>query len=101
MKLPLTLLATVIALAAAGCGGGTVIDSEAAQEDILAGLGARDITVESVDCPGDVDTEEGATYECVVQTQRGEFRVIYRQLDADGTVSQPRLERISGASGAP
>ena len=92
MKLSLTLVPALLALALSGCGGGTVIDPEAAEEDIGAGFAVRDIDVTAVDCPSDVETEKGGTYVCVADTSRGRFRVIYRQLDADGTVSKPRLE---------
>jgi hypothetical protein len=101
VKPPLTLLAITLACAAAGCGGDTVIDPEAAEEDIRAGFADRDATVTSIDCPSDVDAEKGGTYECQAETTRGTYRVIYRQLDDEGTVSQPRLERIAGASEAP
>lgn len=94
MKHSLTLLLAVLALLATGCGGGTVIDPEAAEEDIRAGFGARNIAVTAVDCPSDVETGEGRTYECEAETPRGTFRVVYRQLDADGSVSSPRLERV-------
>ena len=99
--LPVLAVAAVLAPVAAGCGGGTVIDSEAAEEDIRAGFAARDVTVTSVDCPSDADAEAGTTYECVAETPRGTYRVIYRQLDADGTVSQPRIERESKGPGDP
>ena len=101
MKLPLTLLTLNLALLAAGCGGGTVIDHTAAEEDIRAGFANRDVTVEAVDCPSDVDTEQGATYECEVRTPEGDFHVIYRQTDDDGNVSQPRIERIEGGPEGP
>ena len=94
MKLSPTLLTVLVALAVSGCGGGTVIDSEAAEEDIKVNLAVRDATVTSVKCPDDVDTGEGETYECVAETSLGDFRVIYRQVDDEGTVSQPRLERL-------
>jgi hypothetical protein len=94
VKPPLILLTLALALLAAGCGGGTVIDHTAAEEDIRAGFALRDITVKAVECPSDVDTGEGEPYECEAQTSEGEFRIIYRQLDADGNVSQPRIERI-------
>ena len=99
--LPALAVSTALAAAAAGCGGGTVIDAEAAEEDIRAGFGARDVTIRSVDCPSDVDVEEGATYECVAETAQGRFRVIYRQLDAEGSVSQPRLERLTRGTQVP
>ena len=101
MKPSLTLIGVALALTAAGCGGGTVIDPEAAEEDIRAGFAARDATVTAIDCPSDVDTERGGTYECVAETSRGTYRVIYRQLDDDGSVSQPRLVRIGGGAEAP
>jgi len=101
VKPPLTFLAIAVALTAAGCGGGTVIDPGAAEEDIRAGFAARDATVTSIDCPSDVDAEMGGTYECVAETSRGTYRVIYRQLDDEGSVSQPRLERIGGGAEAP
>ena len=101
MKPPLTLLATVVALALAGCGGGTVIDPEAAEEDIRAGFAVRDVTVTSIDCPSDVDAEQGAVYECAVKTSQGDFRVIYRQLDDGGSVSQPRLEPLDTEAEGP
>jgi uncharacterized protein DUF4333 len=101
VKSSLTLLAITLALALAGCGGGTVIDPEAAEEDIRAGFATRDITVTSVDCPSDVDAEKGGTYECEAETSEGDFRVIYRQLDDDGSVSQPVLEPIGEGAEAP
>ena len=94
MKPLRTLLATFLALAAAGCGGGTVIDPEAAEEDIRAGFATRDATVTAIDCPSDVDTAEGETYACEAATSKGDFRVIYRQLDDDGSVAQPQIVRI-------
>jgi hypothetical protein len=101
VKPPLPLLTVALAALAVGCGGGTVIDPEAAEEDIRAGFVARDVAVEAVDCPSDVDVEEGATYECVADTDRGRFRVVYRQLDGEGSVSQPRLERLMGGTQVP
>ena len=101
MKLSLTLLAIALALVLAGCGGGTVIDPEAAEEDIRAGFAARDVTVTSVDCPSDVEAQEGGTYECEAETSEGDFRMVYRQLDEDGKVSQPRLEPLGGGDRTP
>ena len=92
--IPLLAAVAVLAPAAVGCGGGTVIDPEAAEQDIRAGFAARDVRVTAVDCPSDVDAEKGGTYECGVETAQGDFRVTYRQLDGDGSVSQPRIERI-------
>ena len=97
----LTLLAITLALAFTGCGGGKVIDPEAAEEDIRAGFAARDATVTAIDCPSDVDADKGGTYECDVETSQGDFRVIYRQLDDDGSVSQPRLEPSGSDAAAP
>ena len=102
MKPSRSLLAGIAAaLAIAGCGGGTVIDPEAAEEDIRAGFADRGATVTAIDCPSDVDTKKGATYECVAETSKGTFRVVYRQLDAEGSVSQPRLERLAAGGEGP
>lgn len=90
MKQLLTLLTLGLSLLAIGCGE-TVIDPEAAEEDIKAGFGARDVTVRSVSCPTDVETEKGGEYECTADTSRGRFRVVYRQLDSKGSVGAPRL----------
>jgi hypothetical protein len=101
VKAPLPLLAVSLALLVAGCGGEAVIDQEAAAEDIRVGFATRHITVSDVDCPGGVKTDAGSTYACVADTSRGRFRVIYRQLDADGSVSQPRIERLKGDAASP
>jgi hypothetical protein len=93
VKQLLTLMTLGLALLAMGCGE-TVIDPEAAEEDIKAGFGARDVTVRSVSCPTDVETEKGGEYECTADTSRGSFRVVYRQLDANGSVGAPRLIRL-------
>jgi len=101
VKPPLTFLAIAVALTAAGCGGGTVIDPGAAEEDIRAGFAARDATVTSIDCPSDVDAERGGTYECDAASSRWANSATYRPCDDEGSVSQPRLERIGGGAEAP
>ena len=92
------LIAIGAALLGAGCGS-TVVDQEAAEQDIRVGFGERNVTVNEVDCPADVETESGASYECVATTSKGRFRVIYRQLDGEGKVSAPRLERLTERPG--
>ena len=87
----------MLGMAAAGCGGGTVIDPEAAEEDIRQGFASRNVTVTAVDCPSGADTDAGGLYSCEARTPGGSYRVTYRQLDAEGTVSAPRIERIGGA----
>jgi len=73
-----------------------VIDSAAAEIDVREGfkeLGARAI---EVDCPAGVDAERDVEYRCRARTSRGAFRVIYTQIDDEGGVSGPRLERLGG-----
>jgi hypothetical protein len=90
----LIALAALPAVVAAGCGAGKVIDQSAAEIDVREGfkeLGARPIEVH---CPSGVDAEQGAEYRCRARTSRGTFRVIYTQIDGDGGVGRPRLERL-------
>jgi Domain of unknown function (DUF4333) len=77
-----------------GCGGGTVIDHAGAEADVRQGFDELGVRVRSVACPADVETREGALYACRATTSRGSFRVIYTQLDAEGRVGRPRLERV-------
>jgi hypothetical protein len=87
---------TAAGLMAAGCGGGTVIDHAGAEVDVREGFEELGVRVSSVDCPADVETEEGAAYVCRAGTSRGDFRVVYTQLDGEGRVGRPRLERAAG-----
>ena len=92
----LIALAALPVVAASGCGGGKVIDHTAAEIDVRDGfkeLGARRIEVH---CPSGVDAKRGAEYRCRARTSRGSFRVIYTQIDDDGGVGLPRLERLGG-----
>ena len=88
-----------IALLIAGCGD-TFIDPRAAEEDILRELlDERGIEVDAVRCPEEVEAENGDTYECTAQTPRAEFRITYRQIDDEGGVGTPEIERIGPARG--
>ena len=89
--------AALIGLAAVGCGAGSVIDHRAAEIDVREGFEELGVTVRSVDCPADVEVERGAVYACRAETPRGAFRVLYRQLDEEGSVGGPRLERVPAA----
>jgi hypothetical protein len=92
-----SVVAGLIAVAAVGCGAGTVIDERAAEIDVREGFDELGVRVRSVECPADVEVERGALYACRAHTARGAFRVLYRQLDEDGSVGRPRLERIPEA----
>ena len=89
----------MIALLVAGCGD-TFIDPRAAEEDILRELlDERGIEVDTVWCPEEVEAEEGAAYVCTAQTPRAELRITYRQIDGEGGVGTPEIERIGPAGG--
>jgi hypothetical protein len=81
-------------MALTGCGGGTVIDDRAAEIDVREGFEELGVKTREIDCPGDVEVERGAPYACRAETPKGAFRVVYRQLDEEGTVGRPTLEKL-------
>ena len=86
------------AIAFAGCGAGAVIDEKAAAIDVREGFEELGVKASAIDCPADVDAERGAPYVCRAETPKGTFRVVYTQLDEEGTVGMPRLEKVPGSA---
>ena len=84
-RLPALIALSILALALAACGE-TVIDSAKTEDAIESNLEkSTGATIESVDCPSDVEVEPKTTFECTV-TQGGEEQVAVLQIlndDAD------------------
>jgi hypothetical protein len=75
-RAPIALaLAALLALAVAGCGGGTDVDHTKASETIRASLESKregfGTEVEAVDCPSGVKVEPGTHFECTVRFPDG------------------------------
>jgi hypothetical protein len=91
------LIAAVLALLAAGCGGGTNVDSEKASETVRASLESKregfGTVVESVDCPDGVKVEPGTHFECTVRWPDG--KVAYAQLRIRDAKADLSLESLS------
>ena len=90
--LPIIVTAALIALS--GCGE-TIVDPQAAESDVLDGLGDQlGVRIESVRCPGDFPARAVATFECIAETPRGTLRISYRLLDDQGAVGAPVVEKV-------
>jgi hypothetical protein len=78
----------VVAAALAGCGE-TVIDAAKTEDAIEHNLEkASGLTVTSVECPSDVEVEQGTTFECVVRQAGGkEETATLKILNEDADVS--------------
>jgi hypothetical protein len=97
------LLAGLVALLVAGCGGGTQVDYTKAAETVRASLESKregfGVAVESVDCPSGVDVEPGTHFECTVRFPGGKVRYARLRIrDAEADLS---LESLSPRPFAP
>ena len=87
-----TALVAGLAVAGAGCSvsiGDTTLDTDKLEDEIRTSVQQRleESTGISVDCPTDVDAEEGDVFRCTLTTPDGEKReVVVRQTDDDGNV---------------
>jgi hypothetical protein len=88
----LGVLALLLALpiVAAGCGG-TTIDSVKAEETIKASLESKkglDRKLASIDCPGGVDVQPGATFECSLRFPGGQTgRAVLKIRDSEADLN--------------
>lgn len=91
------LLAAVLALAVAGCGGGTDVDYQKASETVRASLESKrqgfGVPVENVDCPQGVAVEVGTKFECTVRFPDG--KVAYALLKIRTAEADLNLESLS------
>jgi hypothetical protein len=97
------LLAGLVTLLVAGCGGGTQVDYTKAAETVRASLESKregfGVKVESVDCPSGVDVEPGTHFECTVRFPGEKVRYARLRIrDADADLS---LESLSPRPFAP
>ncbi len=80
----------VIAVVAAGCGGGTVLDATKTEEQLQASLSnSLHAKVSSVDCPSGEKVEAGRTFSCSVKFsdgKTGKATLEIRNEDADTSV---------------
>ena len=77
----------VLVLAAAGCGTEKVDDGEV--EDFLLENAQAPALIESIDCPDDVEIDEGATFECDVHTKGNGLEVVtMRQVEDEQVVRE-------------
>jgi len=88
------LLTCVAALAVAGCGG-TVVDSQKAEDAIQQNIeSSTKLTVESVSCPDNVDVEAGATFDCDIKFADGKTaKATLKILNNDADVKITKLVR--------
>jgi hypothetical protein len=78
------LAAAVVAVAASGCGGDTIIDSEKAEDTIATNLErSLDEKVTSVVCPTDQKVEAGATFSCTVDFSNGKHATVTLKIRND------------------
>ena len=95
----ITALALVgaLALAVAGCGGGTDVDYQKASETVRASLESKgegfDAPVENVDCPKGVAVEVGTEFQCTVRYPDG--KVAYALLKIRTDEADLNLESLS------
>lgn len=90
-------LATALALATAGCGGGVEVDYQKASDTVRASLESKregfGTKVENVDCPPGVKVEPGAEFECRVVYPDG--KVAYALLKIRTAKADLNLESLS------
>lgn len=91
------VLAVTLAVAVAGCGGGTEVDYQKASETVRASLESKrqgfGAPVENVDCPQGVKVEVGTKFECTVHFPGGE--VAYALLKIRTDEADLNLESLS------
>ena len=72
-RLPVVALAALVALGLTACG---TIDGDKLADEIASGLNSDlqqiDVTIDTVDCPDDVESETGATFDCAATTDKGD-----------------------------
>ena len=74
----------VVVSALAGCSEN--VDDEKVEEFLLDNAQAPAL-IESIDCPSDVEVDEGATFDCEVHTRGGGLETsTLRQVDDDGDI---------------
>jgi hypothetical protein len=84
---PALVAALVAALALGGCGRPAVLDTERTEARIADSLAARfDVEVGEVECPEEVEVDEGATFSCTASVDGGEVDVDVEQRDGDGAL---------------
>jgi NAD(P)H-hydrate repair Nnr-like enzyme with NAD(P)H-hydrate epimerase domain len=77
----------VLVSALAGCGTEEVDDGKV--EDFLLENAGAPALIESIDCPDDVEIDEGATFECEVHTKGGGLEVVtMRQVEDERVVRE-------------
>ena len=82
MRAALVLAATALALA--GCGG-TTIDGDQLEDEIVADAEGEGLVLDGVDCPSP-DAEEGETFECAVTVKGEDSQLEIVQRNDDGNV---------------
>lgn len=96
---PLVVLALTgaLALAVAGCGGGTDVDFTKAADTIQASLESHKegfgVRVDAVECPSGVAVEPGAHFECRVEFPDGKVR--YAQVRIRDAKADLSLESLT------
>lgn len=79
------MLAAVLALAVAGCGT-TTLDTGEVEDEVTELAEDRDLQVDDVTCPDDIEAEEGDEFDCDVELEGGEeieAQVTQRNDDGD------------------
>ncbi|MDZ7732001.1 MAG: DUF4333 domain-containing protein [Acidimicrobiia bacterium] len=91
-RLVVTLLGLLVV---ASCAESSRLDTEEA-EDALALEYVRDTdaTVEAVECPEEVDLDEGATFTCTLTLDGQDLDVVATQVDEDGTVEFEARQQV-------
>ncbi|MEX2196366.1 MAG: DUF4333 domain-containing protein [Thermoleophilaceae bacterium] len=72
------VLAAVLALGVAGCGSST-LDTAEIEDEVQELAEDRDLEVDGVTCPDDIEAEEGDEFDCEVEIEGGE------EIDAEVT----------------
>ena len=73
----------------ASVGGGGQLDTEKVEPEIATGIEAQtDVELDSVECPDDVDMEQGNDFECTATATNGDTApVSVTQDDDEGNIS--------------
>ncbi len=97
LKLVKPMMAVLVALMFAACSfsfGGTSLDMDKIQDEISSGIEEQTgVVIESVECPEEVDAEEGESFTCDVTAEDGTTAVVQvDQTDSDGNVTWEIVE---------
>ena len=110
----LVLIAVLVAVA--GCGGDETLDTATIESGIKQQVTAAGSPVSKVECPSDVKSETGTTFQCsatfensgtakvkVTQTGRNSFTysVVPGSLEVPGSVLEGEIEKVLDQQGAP